>query len=120
MKELLRFSTDRAAHEPVVFDPTFNFGAFYVTPITFSHQILNSRQYDRPAHFIAAVFIHHRRSEDDYKTLFSILRQKYPSSTVFSLLGRMASKDSLMLSPPLHHSLFTCAAGATSQTMLNR
>lgn len=78
MKELIRCCTDSESYGPVVLDPSFNFGRFSVTPLTFTHQILESRAYARPAHFMAAILVHYNRSEEDFTKMLTNLACHYP------------------------------------------
>ena len=57
---------------PISIDPTFNHGAFEVTPITYRHQLIESRSKNVGGNWTNAVMvgptiIHHSKSADEYE-----------------------------------------------------
>ena len=78
LKDLLRFSCGDKA-QPITVDPTFNLGQFYVTPVTYRNELIESR---RPGACKMAqcgpVLIHYTKTKAAYLQLFQQLQANCP------------------------------------------
>ena len=87
LKDLVRFSCGEKA-QPVTVDPTFNLGHFYVTPVTYRNQLLESR---RSATCKMAqcgpVLIHYSKTKSAYLQLFQQLRALCPGIEGLRAIG---------------------------------
>lgn len=66
---------------PISIDPTFNFGAFEVTPLTYRHHIVESKSKNfagkwNPALLLGPTLIHHSKTEDVFDTGLRVMSRK--------------------------------------------
>ena len=66
---------------PISIDPTFNHGAFEVTPVTYRHQLIESRSKNYPNQWVKATvvgptIIHHEKTEETFDTACRVIARK--------------------------------------------
>ncbi len=78
--------------QPISIDPTFNHGAFEVTPLTYRHQIVCNKSKNTsgkyvPATLIGPTIIQHDKSEETYdRALREIARKTHLSNTRIGII----------------------------------
>lgn len=66
LQDLVHFGTSSSEFSIMTIDPTFNLGAFDVTPITYRHLLLETRRSKQPPIFLGPVMIHYKKTFASY------------------------------------------------------
>ena len=96
LDDLVRFCTHPTEFSILTVDPTFNLGAFDVTPITYRHLLLESVRSGSPPVLIGPTLIHYRKTFHTYLFFASCLiglRPALEGVRVFGTDGERALAD---------------------------
>jgi hypothetical protein len=78
LNDLKRFCCNPSEYKPLTVDPTFDIGAYNVTPISYQHLLLNNRGEDQHPTLIGPVLIHERKTTESYSTFCGTIKTLAP------------------------------------------
>ena len=66
LDDLVQFSTSSKNFSVITIDPTFNLGAFDVTPVAYRHLLLLNPKTGKPPVFLGPLLIHYHKTFSTY------------------------------------------------------
>lgn len=76
--ELNRSCCDLHQFKPLTVDPTFNIGAFSVTPISYQHLLIQTKQGQKHPTPTGPVLVHERKTKETYSLFCGALKAQKP------------------------------------------
>ena len=86
LQDLKRFCCDETEFKPLTVDPTFDIGQFNVTPISYQHLLLETKEKKHPT-LIGPVLIHEKKTEETYSTFASSIKAMEPGLSNLMAFG---------------------------------
>lgn len=77
-RDLSRFCTSDKLSHPISLDPTFNFGRYEVTPITYKHLFLKCKRTGLPLSFLGPTALHYSKQKSVYKKIMHAVCNSSP------------------------------------------
>ena len=76
--DLSRFCTSEVLHHPFSVDPTFEFGRYEITPVTYKHLFLKSKRTGSAPSFLGPTAIHYSKTKLVYKKIVHAVASASP------------------------------------------
>ncbi|KAJ8019089.1 hypothetical protein HOLleu_42548 [Holothuria leucospilota] len=76
--DLSRFCTSDTLNHPFSVDPTFDFGRYEITPVTYKHLFLISKRTGSAPSFLGPTAIHYSKTKIVYKNIFHAIANASP------------------------------------------